>query len=73
MRRNVVLLLVCFREKWCNVVLLLVCFRENLCNAVRCTLVTVTLHLAYALSNHRHFTATVHICFVNQTMHLQIM
>ena len=56
-----------------NVVLLLVCFRENLCSAVRCTLVTVTLHLAYALSNHRHFTATVHICFVNQTMHLQIM
>ena len=33
MRRNVVLLLVCFREKWCNVVLLLVCFREKWCNA----------------------------------------
>ena len=34
MRRNVVLLLVCFREKWYNVVLLLVCFREKWCNVV---------------------------------------
>ena len=57
----------------CNVVLLLGCFREKWCNAVRCTLVTVTLHLSVALSNHRHFSAAVRIYFINQTMHQQIM
>ena len=34
MRCNVVLLVVCFREKWCNVVFLAVCFREKWCKAV---------------------------------------